>query len=238
MPEERDHTRQTESDGHRDRPFLRILRSWTMALVVAYVAVFIVQYYIAPRFFPARSYIFFNYYLALSRAGIAHGYLWQLLTYQFMHAGWLHLILNCWAILVFGSELEYLLGARRFLALTFSSGIVGGVFQILTSILWPTLFGGSVVGASACAFGLVAAFATIFPEQELMMLIFFVPVRIQAMTLLILSVVVAMMGIIFPMASFPLGHIANAAHLGGMAMGWFYIKKIIKNPALPLPANS
>ena len=236
MPEENDHIGQTESSGHRDRPILRLLRSWTMVLVVTYLAVFIFQYYITPRFYPAHSYIFS--YLALSREGIAHGYLWQLLTYQFMHAGWMHLIFNCWAILVFGSELEYLLGARRFLALTFSSGIVGGVFQILTSVLWPTLFGGWVVGASACAFGLVAAFATIFPEQELMILVIFIPVRLQAMTLLIVSVVIAMMGIIFPMANFPLGHIANAAHLGGMAMGWFYVKKIMKNPALPLPANS
>ena len=168
-------------------------------------------------------------YLALSQEGVESGYAWQLVTYQFMHAGWLHLVLNCWAIYVFGRELESLLGARKYLALIFSSGIVGGVFQVLTAMLWPSLFGGGeIVGASACAFGLVAAFAMIFPERELTMLIFFViPVRMRAKTLLIFSAVLAVMGIVFPW-----DNVANAAHLGGMAMGWFYVKKILKNPAL------
>jgi membrane associated rhomboid family serine protease len=157
---------------------------------------------------------------------------WQLVTYQFMHAGWLHWLLNSWAIYVFGRELESMLGGRRFLALVFSSGIVGGVFQVLTAMVWPALFGGQVVGASACAFGLVAAFAMIFPERELTMLIFFIiPVRMRAKTLLIFSAVLAVAGIVFS-ESILGGNVANAAHLGGMAMGWFYVKKIMKNPAL------
>jgi membrane associated rhomboid family serine protease len=147
-----------------------------------------------------------------------------------MHAGWVHLILNCWAIIVFGREVERILGARRYLALAFASGIVGGVFQVLVALAWPSHFGGEVVGASACAFGLVAAFAMMFPEQELTMLVFFViPVRMRAHTLLLVSLVIALVGITFPMV---MGNVAHAAHLGGMAMGWFYIKKIIRNPAL------
>ena len=60
------------------------------------------------------------------------------------------------------------------------------------------------------------------------MLIFFViPVRMRAKTLLIVSLVIALVGI-----AFPITNVANAAHLGGMAMGWFYVKKILKNPAL------
>jgi len=86
------------------------------------------------------------------------------------------------------------------------------------------LFGGPVVGASACAFGLVAAFALIFPERELTMLIFFViPVHLRAQTLLIISAVLAVAGIAFPM-----DNVANAAHLGGMAMGWFFVRKILQ----------
>jgi hypothetical protein len=94
--------------------------------------------------------------------------------------------------------------------------------------VWPSLFDGPVVGASACAFGLIAAFAMLFPSRELMMLLFFViPVRMRAKTLLILLFVIALMGVIFPW-----DNVANAAHIGGMAMGWFYVKKILKNPAL------
>ncbi|HUC86454.1 MAG TPA: rhomboid family intramembrane serine protease [Candidatus Acidoferrales bacterium] len=196
--------------------------------MAAYVAVLLAQK--LTEAVSPREMFTFDSYFALSTEGLAHGYVWQLLTYQFMHAGYLHLILNCWAIIVFGSEVERILGARRFLLLTFSSGIVGGVFQVLTAIAWPSLFGHSaVVGASACAFGLVAAFALLLPHQELTMLVLFViPVRMRARTLLMLCVVIALMGIIFPM-----DNIANAAHLGGIAMGWFYVRKILKIQATP-----
>jgi|ERR1035441_9256572 membrane associated rhomboid family serine protease len=228
MLEDRDYMRQPEFEGQRWRANLRLRWSWTLALIAAYAVVLIAEL-VAARFFPQSN--FFNDYLALSKEGVQKGFAWQLVTYQFMHAGWLHLLLNCWAIYVFGRELELLLGGRRFLALMFSSGIVGGVFQVLTAMVWPALFGGQVVGASACAFGLVAAFAMIFPERELTMLIFFIiPVRMRAKTLLIFSAVLAVMGIVFHEYIMP--GVAHAAHLGGMAMGWFYVKKILKNPAL------
>jgi membrane associated rhomboid family serine protease len=231
MLEDRDYMRQPEFGDYRWHSKFRLNWTWTNLLVASYVLVFLAQLIVGGVFHQQE---FFYKYLALSREGIAQGFVWQLVTYQFMHGGWMHLILNCWAILIFGSELERMLGVRRYLTLAFSSGIVGGVFQVLTAMLWPSLFGGSVVGASACAFGLVAAFALMFPDQELTILILFViPVRLRARTLLMVSVVIALMGILFPLGKmFPLGNVANAAHLGGMAMGWFYVKKIIKNPAL------
>ncbi len=225
MLEDRDYMRQPEYDEPRWRPNFRLRWSWTLVLLASYVVVLLAELIIG-RFFPSKNFIFG--YLALSRAGVEQGYAWQLVTYQFMHAGWMHLLLNSWAIYVFGTELELLLGGRRYLGLVFASGMIGGVFQVLTAMLWPALFDGPVVGASACAFGLVAAFAMIFPERELTMLIFFIiPVRLRAKTLLILSAVLAVMGFVFPW-----DNVANAAHLGGMAMGWFYVKKIMKNPAL------
>ena len=176
-------------------------------------------------------------YLPLSVQGLAHGYVWQLVTYQFMHASWLHILGNSWVIYAFGREVEAMLGGRKFLALVFSSGIVGGVCQVLVALVWPQYFGahlegaqffsGETVGASACAFGLVAAFALIFPERELTMLIFFViPVRMRAKTLLIGSAVLAVTGFAFPNVIMP--GVAHAAHLGGMVMGWFFVRKILQ----------
>jgi len=216
--------RQPEFGGQRWGWGFHLRWSWTLTLVATYVVVLLAQK--AAEYFHHGDLL--GYYFALSTEGLGHGYVWQLVTYQFMHAGWIHLILNCWAIIVFGREVERVLGARRYLALAFASGIVGGIFQVLAALAWKDHFGGEVVGASACAFGLVAAFAMMFPEQELTMLIFFViPVRMRAHTLLLVSLVIALAGITFPM-----GNVAHAAHLGGMAMGWFYIKKIIRNPAL------
>lgn len=220
--------------------------SWTATLLVVYVLVFIAERVVLVHFPHSH---FFSY-LALSRQGINHGYFWQLLTYQFLHGGWVHLFFNGWAIFTFGRELERRLGAGRYLALLFASGIEGGILQMLTAAVWPWLFDGPVVGASACAFGLVAAYAAIFPEDELLMLVFYViPIKLRVRTLLILSVVLATMGIIFPWnaslfpsQTFPWSlftqgsHVANAAHLGGMIMGWFFIKRWIKPPVLPKPA--
>ena len=58
-----------------------------------------------PRLFPQKAGFFYQYF-ALSNEGLAHGYIWQLVTYQFMHAGFMHLFFNGWAIYVFGIVLE------------------------------------------------------------------------------------------------------------------------------------
>jgi membrane associated rhomboid family serine protease len=228
MLEDRDYMREPDYGQSRWRSQFRLRWTWTMALIATYVVVLIAQQ-IAVGFFDKNGAVsnFITEYLALSKEGLASGYVWQLFTYQFMHAGWMHLLLNSWVIFIFGNELEMLLGARRYLALMFSSGIVGGVFQVLAAMASPW-FDGPVVGASAGAFGLVAAFAMLFPERELTMLIFFViPVHLKAKMLLVLSAVLAVVG-----SFFPSNHIANAAHLGGMIMGCFYVKKLLNQALL------
>ncbi|HEY5346121.1 MAG TPA: rhomboid family intramembrane serine protease [Verrucomicrobiae bacterium] len=225
MLEDRDYMRQPEYNESRWTPRFRFQWSWTVVLLVAYAVVFVANNLVLAQFFPHND--FFVRYLALSTEGIEHGYVWQLVTYQFLHVGWMHILLNSWAIYMFGRELEAMLGGKKFLALVFSSGIVGGVFQVLVALVWPQYFGGPVVGASACAFGLVAAFAMMFPERELTLLIFFViPVHLRAKTLLIGSAVLALTGFAFPNTIMP--GVAHAAHLGGMAMGWFFVRKILQ----------
>ena len=219
MLEDRDYMRQPEYEDSFSR---RFRWSATMILLVAYVVVFIAEL-ICGHYFPAANRFFYQY-LALSKEGIFHGYIWQFVTYQFMHAGVLHLIFNGWAIYTFGRELEQLLGVRRFLTLLLSSGVIGGVFQISVALIWSHLFGGWVVGASAGAFGLVAAYAAMFPNREFTMLVMYIiPVTMAAQKLLIFSAVLAVAGIVFP-----IDNMANAAHLGGMAMGWFFVKKIMQ----------
>ena len=146
MLEDRDYMRQPEFEKHRWWPNFRLRWSWTLALLIAYAVVFVAEIIVSPAprlLIPGNA--FCNEYFALSKEGIERGFVWQLVTYQFMHAGLLHLLLNCWAIYVFGRELESLLGGRKYLALMFSSGIIGGVFQVLTAMVWPWLFGGGVV---------------------------------------------------------------------------------------------
>jgi len=175
-------------------------------------------------------------YLALSADGLAHGYVWQLLTFQFMHGGFLHLLFNCFAIFMFGRELEQSLGRRSFLTLYLSSGVLGGLFQVgfvklLTVFLHnPSFETVQVVGASAGAFGLIAAFATLFPERPLMLLLFFIiPVNMRAKFLLLFEGAIALFGIATTGRQFnlPGSQVAHAAHLGGMLTGILFIRYAI-----------
>jgi len=151
-----------------------------------------------------------GYYLPLSFEGLAKGYVWQLLTFQFLHVDEFHLLFNLIAIYFFGRPMEDYLGRSRFLTLYLSSGVLGGLCQVALAPLLPDYFGGQVVGASAGAFGLVAAFATLFPDRTLTLLLFFVlPVNLKARTLIWISVGLAVLGLLNPG-----GKMADAAHLG------------------------
>ena len=196
-------------------------RAWsaTVVVLVMNVVAFIVQN-VLYNYFPRGE---IDFYLALSVDGLRHGFAWQLLTYQFMHGGLLHLLFNCWAIYVFGREVEATLGWKPFLTVYFSSGIIGGLCQALAGVLLGGIFAVPVVGASAGAFGLVSAFSTLFPERPLMLLLFFViPVSMRAKFLLLFSALLAVCGIIFRM-----GNIAHAAHLGGMVTGIVFVRYAI-----------
>ncbi len=188
-------------------------RSVTVTLMLVNVAVFFLQ--LGLRQFSNLEPTFFGY-CALSVEGLKHGYLWQLLTYQFMHAGVLHLFFNCWAIYVFGHDVEEALGRNSYLALYLSSGIVGGLVQTLAGIFLGGVFAIPVVGASAAAFGLCAAFATLFPDR-IILLFFVLPVR--AKYFLYGALVLAILGVLRPT-----GQVADAAHLGGVLAGLGFVR--------------
>ncbi len=200
--------------------------SATVWLLIANVVAFIGECVIYG--YPPGSRIPSGDWLALSWTGLTHGYVWQLLTFQFMHAGMLHLVFNCWAIYVFGREVESAIGVKRFLVLYLASGAAGGLVQAVAGGLalqyghsaWALRFAAPTVGASAGALGLLAAFAMLYPERPLMLLLFFViPINMRAKFLLLFSALLAGFGIVFPS-----GNLADAAHLGGMLTGVFFVR--------------
>jgi membrane associated rhomboid family serine protease len=223
MLEDRDYMRQPE---YRDPIFRASRWSWTLVLLLVNAIVFIIECVVA-GYPPTFSE---NNYFALSVEGIKHGYVWQFLTFQFMHANFLHIFFNSWTIYVFGRHLEAEIGPKKFLALYFASGIIGGVCQILGGIIWPTHFGVAVVGASAGAMGLMTAFAVLAPEEPLTIFLYFFPVTIRAKYFVWGFALLSALCILFPQSVFTAlfgGNVANAAHLGGMAMGWFFVRQIL-----------
>lgn len=217
-----------DRDYMRQPAYYRTWLSFTVALLIANAIAFLVELVMCgypPLFSPDN-------YFALSLEGLEHGYVWQLFTYQFMHVGFLHIFLNCWAIYVFGQVMEDVLGPKKFLVLYFSSGVIGGLVQMLGALVWPSHIGGTVVGASAAALGLVAAFAALYPERELtLLLFFFLPVTLRAKYLLWGTALLSIFCILFPLSGLTLlvgGNIAHAAHLGGMLMGFVFVRQFLQ----------
>ncbi len=192
--------------------------SFTVVLLIINAAVFLVQQ--ATAGLPGGLAIQ-NHYFALSLDGIRHFYLWQLLTFQFMHAGWMHILFNSLAIYFFGRTVETALGSQRFLSIYLVSGIIGGLVQMVFAMIMPS-FDLPVVGASAGASGLVAAFAVINWTEPFTLILYFIPVTMRGRTLLWVSIAIAVLGILNVSSN-----VANAAHLGGVLAGFFYGRQMV-----------
>ncbi len=163
--------------------------------------------------------------LALSPDGLARGWVWQVVTFQFLHAGLFHLVINCVMLHFFGRPLEETLGRPFFVRLYFGSGAMGGVLQVACAWAFPAHFGlGGVVGASAGIFGLIAAFALLNREMPITTLIAFViPLTMRAKYLLVFQALIALLGLLSPASG-----VAHAAHLGGMvaAIGYLQLRQL------------
>ena len=222
MLEDRDYMRQPEY-GPRV--------SLTVALLIVNAVIFGIQWLASRTLSGAEIQ---GTYFALSLPGLQHGYAWQLLTFQFMHANIWHLAFNSLAIFFFGRPVEMALGARKFLTLYFSSGIFGGLVQMLFAVVFHQY--GPVVGASAGAAGLIAAFALLNWMEEITLILYFIPVTMRGRTLLWVVIGLAIIGMITPSSS-----VANAAHLGGILFGVFYVHFIVQGrlrlPQFRLPVR-
>lgn len=172
----------------------------------------------------ANAIIWFNLQLAmdwglrlfaLQPDSVLHGRVWLLVTYLFLHPGVIHLLVNMYGLYLFGGQLESAWGTKKFLRFYFLTGIVGGIAVILASRVTPIEF---VVGASGSIFGLVVAWAIMFPHQQICLLI--PPVTLSARWFAIfwcgLQVAFLWEG--------GLGMGGVVAHVGGAAAGFAYMK--------------
>lgn len=209
MLEDRDYMRQPEY-GPRV--------SYTVVLLIVNAVVFVAQQIAAH--FPG-GFDFTQTFFALSLPGIKSGYVWQLLTFQFMHASLTHILFNSLAIFFFGRSVETAIGGRSFLILYFTSGVIGGVVQMLYALITsdPT----PVVGASAGGMGLIGAFSMMAWDERFTLFLYFIPVSMRGRTLLWVSIALAVGGMMMSGSS-----IANAAHLGGLLTGFLYVRQIVQ----------
>lgn len=189
-------------------------RTLTSVLVVAYIAIYLVeQFYTDGR--PGRTQFIYSTF-ALSLGGLKQGHVWQLLSYQFMHGSDLHLIVNCLGLYFVGPTVELILGRARFLLVYFGGGIIGGLVQLSLCRLLasPDI---AMVGASGGLMALFGVVAYCFWREPLRLLVFFVlPVSLTGRSMLIVMTIFDLGGAILRM-----GNIAHFAHLGGLYCGFF-----------------
>ena len=203
--------------GLADRHYMRDApRRWNWSASVVLIGVITAAFVVQQM---ALSYFHLDVYswLALSADGLKAGYVWQLLTFQFLHGGVWHLFFNMLGIWFFGRAIEARLGWSNLLKIYFASGIAGGIFQGLLGLAFPDRFGGWVVGASAGVIGLFSAFALFEPDAQIL-LWFVLPVRARYMFWA--AVGIAAFFILVPTSS----NVAHAAHLGGLLTGAAFVR--------------
>ena len=167
----------------------------------------------------AANFPWFEHFLALSGTGLRRGFVWQPFTYMFLHGGIWHILINLFILWFFGREVEYFIGPKYFTRLYFAAGLAGAA-------LWLAFnFNSSVpvLGASAAVLGCIIAFATLFPNREVTLLVFFVlPVRLKAKYLALIAIALD----VVPLMQGGDTQVAHLAHLGGAAFGYLYIKQL------------
>ncbi len=139
-------------------------------------------------------------------------YIWQLVTYMFLHGGFMHLLMNLFALWMFGSELEEQWGTRVFIQYFFITGIGAG---LCTTLFTPYSFI-PTIGASGAIYGILLAFAMTYPNR-IIYLNFLFPIKAKYFALIF--------GLMefYSTISQRADGIAHIAHLGGMVIGYLYL---------------
>lgn len=165
--------------------------------------------------------------LELDPGAAIYHWIYQLFTFQFLHHpdNALHLFLNCLSLYFIGPPIEQALGGRKFWGLYLGSGVVGGLVQLALGPLIPS-FSGSVVGASAGICGLMACFSVLHWHESVQFLVAFViPVSVRGKYLLLITVVVAVIGVLSRESG-----VAHGAHLGGL-LGGYVLSRVLLGDA-------
>jgi len=136
-------------------------------------------------------------------------FLFQPLTYMFLHAGFFHIFFNMFALWMFGTEIESRWGSRSFLKFYLLCGFGGALLSLIVNpgLSYP------IVGASGAIYGVLAAYWFMFPDRTLYIFFMF-PMKVRW--------AIPLFALLNFVASGP--NVAHLAHLGGALVAFIYIK--------------
>jgi membrane associated rhomboid family serine protease len=161
----------------------------------------------------AESY--FLQYGALLPSAVFHGQIWRLLSYAFLHDpnSLFHIAFNMLGLWMFGKEIEYMWGNRRFFEFYFFSAIFAGLFSLLNVFLFK--YGTIIIGASGALMALLVVYAYYFPNRQLLFF-FFIPMKVK--TAVIVYAIISVFG-----TANNYGGVSHITHFGGLIAGFLWI---------------
>jgi membrane associated rhomboid family serine protease len=176
------------------------LTPWVQRLLIANVGIFLLQQ-LGPVL---TSYMAFVPAEILLRP-------WTIISYMFAHGGFWHLFWNMLGLFFFGPPLEARWGSRDFLRFYFICGMGGAALSFLFAFHSP------IIGASAAVYGVMLAFAMNWPDS---------PIYIWGILPIKAKYLVGILALfsIMSMVGGNGGNIAHAAHLGGFAAAFLYLR--------------
>jgi membrane associated rhomboid family serine protease len=178
-------------------------------IIIANVAVFVLQIF-AGRIMPGTL----EYYFGLKPSLITHEFMiWQFATYMFLHGGIFHILFNMLMLFMFGSDLERVWGTRRFIQYYFVTGIGAGLCSWIVGIQSPAI----TIGASGAIYGLLLAYGLTYPNRTVLFFFLF-PIKMKWMVLILGAI--AFLSSVGGSGD----GIAHVAHLGGMLVGYAYLR--------------
>ena len=151
-----------------------------------------------------------SWFALQSDAVFYHFQVWRLVSYLFLHGGFLHILFNMFFLWMFGRDLEHQWGGREFLKYYLICGIGAGLLNIMVSSS-PT------IGASGAIYGIMVAYALLYPNREILIYFLF-PVKIKYFVGFLVLVA------FFSTMNAQGDMIAHAAHLGGAVIGFIYLR--------------
>lgn len=151
--------------------------------------------------------------------------LWQPFTYLFLHStgGFGHILINMLSLWMFGTELERMWGTRFFTKYYLITGIGAAATTLALAMFVDDIYYPVTVGASGVIYGLLLAYGMYFPNRPIYLyFIFPIPARIFVMIVGAIAFISAMSG--------PGSGVAHSAHLGGLVVGYLYLKTLRSRP--------
>ena len=159
--------------------------------------------------------------------------LWRYITCQFLHAGFMHILMNMLGVYFLGSAMEQRWGTRRFVTFYLICGVVAGLAYVVIGALYPEMSRDMpIIGASGGVFGILLACAVYFPNFRILFLFFPVPIRFAAL------IIFGGMGLMVMQALADKNVnittvMSDVAHLGGAvaAAVWIWVIPLLRGRA-------